>query len=163
MSNRHNLKYKHEFRWAVVLTAFSGLWLFLAYLLGFLDKRIDLYLSLQSLWLIPASLIFYWAIKNLRDGQNKGELSFWQGVQSGTLIAVIAIPMHILLNLLFFYTLGAGFFEAAIQYSIELGMDPRELEVFYSFPALLFRETTGLIAFGFIISLFLSMFLKRES
>lgn len=162
MAKRTKIKYRHEFRWAVILTAFSAIWLLLANVTGLHDQRVDLYLSLEGLWMGPAALIFFLSIKSLRDNENEGELSFWQGVQSGTLVAVIAVPMDIALNLLYFLTIGAGFFDAAITYSLELGMDLGELDLFYSLPALLFRETTGIIAFGFIISLLVSMFLKSK-
>lgn len=156
------MKYKHEFNWALKLTAVSALWLALQYFTGLHSTHIHLHPLLGMLWYIFALIVIFLSIKNLRDQSLEGELYFWSGVQSGTMVAVISLPMHLVLYLLYYSTVGSIFFESAISYSLELGIDREEVEAFFNLPVLLIRETMGIIASGFIISLLSSVFLKTD-
>jgi hypothetical protein len=156
------MKFKHEFHWALVLTLTSACWLLIAWFSGLHSHRIDLHMLLGNMWVVPAAVVIWFSIKTLRDKVNDGYLSYWNGVQSGTLVAAIALPMHLILYSLYYLTIGSVFFDSAIAFSLEIGMDPVDAGVFFSLPSLLIRETFSIIAAGFIISLFVSMFLKKQ-
>lgn len=156
------MKYRHEFHWGLALTAVSAAWLLIQYFTGLHSTHIELHPIWGNLWIVFCFLTLYFSLKNLREKNNNGFLSFWEGVQSGTLVAVISIPMHLILYILYYSTIGSVFFDSAIALSDKLGMPKEEAEMFFSLPSLLFRETISILAAGFILSLIASMFLIKE-
>lgn len=156
------MKFQHEFNWAIILTGVSAAWLLVQYATGLHSTHIHLHPLYGMLWYVLAFTVIFFSIKNLRHQSPDGKLFFWEGVQSGTLVAGISIPMHLIIYAIYYSTIGSVFFESAIAYSLELEMERSEAEMFFTLSGLLIRETLSIIASGFIISLLSSVFLKTD-
>lgn len=140
----------------------STFWLVIQYFGGLHSHRIELHPLLGILWYVFAFVLLYFSLKQLRSKQDNEYLDFWQGVQSVTMVAVMSVPMHLILYTAYYSTLGSVFFESAITFSAQIGLPTDEAEQYFNLPALLVRETLGIISSGFIISLLSSMFLKSS-
>ncbi|TVR88766.1 MAG: DUF4199 domain-containing protein [Saprospirales bacterium] len=156
------MKFKHEFHWALYLTLASAVWLLIANFSGLHSDWIEIHLLTGDLWFVPALPVIWMSVKKLRDGENEGLLSFWQGVQSGTLVVVMALPLILILHVIYYYTLGDMYFDLAIVLSVDRGMDPTEAQMYFNLPVQLIRKTFSIVAAGFILSMFVSMFLKKQ-
>jgi len=157
----NGIKYRHEFRWAIRLSIMSALWLLVQYFTGLHHQNIEWHPLFGFLWYIFAFLILHFSLKQLK-AEEGGSLEFWQGVQSVTLIAVMSVPLHLVLNIIYYSTMGSVFFESAVSHSVEMGWEVEEAGQYFTLSALLVRETLGLISSGFIISLLSSGFLKNK-
>ncbi len=154
-------KYRHELKWAIRLSIMSAIWLLVQYVSGLHSSLIEWHPIVGLSWYVFAFLVFHFSLKELKSAEGD-TLDFWKGVQSVTMIAVMAVPLHLILNIVYFSTIGSVFFESAVAHFVEVGWDAEEAGYYFSLPAILFRETLGIISFGFIISLISSMFLKNK-
>ena len=74
---------KIEFKWAIIFTIMTLLWMVLEKLCGLHGKYIDYHLYLTNLFAIPAIWVMVLALKNKKNNYYSGNMNYKQGLVSG--------------------------------------------------------------------------------
>lgn len=126
---------------------------------------------------ILLSMIFvFFGIKKHRDENNGGNISFWEALKVGVLIAAIPAIAFGLYNLLYIEVLDPEFMDKYYQYYMDEAQATMNLEEFEAMKTKIEREKESfqspivqfgamsltVLIIGFIVSLISSIILKKE-
>jgi hypothetical protein len=165
---------KYEIKYGAITGAGICLWIIAEYLLGFHTDKMDVgEYSIYFVVLIPLITI-YLGIKEKRDRQNKGVISFNYGVRTGLMISLIAAVITSLFIIFYFNFIDPKFFERGVQYQTqklilkgktnkEIAGQIENIRLTFSFVNQLLFAILGTVVTGFIISIVLSLILKRKT
>lgn len=112
---------KIEIKWAIIFTIVALLWMLLEKLSGLHDKYIDYHLYLTNLFAIPAIWIMVLALKDKKKRFYNGQISYRQGLISGTLLSVIIALLSPISQWITTYIITPEYFPNVIKRSVELG------------------------------------------
>lgn len=80
---------KIEIKWAIIFSVVGLLWMVLEKLTGLHGKYIDYHLYLTNLFAIPAIIVMVMALKDKKKNFYNGQMSYKQGLISGTILSII--------------------------------------------------------------------------
>ena len=80
---------KIELKWAIIFSVVGLLWMVLEKLTGLHGKYIDYHLYLTNLFAIPAIIVMVMALKDKKKNFYNGQMSYKQGLISGTILSII--------------------------------------------------------------------------
>ncbi|WP_304038224.1 DUF4199 domain-containing protein, partial [Mesonia mobilis] len=84
--------FRIEFRWAIIFSMFTLLWMYFEKSMGWHDELISKHAIYTNLIAIPYLIIFVIALINKREKDFNGVMTWKQGLVSGTIIsAIIAV------------------------------------------------------------------------
>ncbi len=78
-----------EIKWAIIFSVVGLLWMVLEKLTGLHGKYIDYHLYLTNLFAIPAIIVMVMALKDKKKNFYNGQMSYKQGLISGTILSII--------------------------------------------------------------------------
>ncbi|MGB2996914.1 MAG: DUF4199 domain-containing protein, partial [Ferruginibacter sp.] len=112
---------KIEFKWAIIFTIMTLLWMVLEKLCGLHGKYIDYHLYLTNLFAIPAIWVMVLALKNKKNNYYSGNMNYKQGLVSGIIISAFIALLSPLTQWITSYVITPEYFPNVIRRSVELG------------------------------------------
>lgn len=165
--------FKYEIKYGIITGVGICIWIFLEFLLGFHTVNMDWgQYSIYFVLIIPI-ITTYLGIKEKRDNQNGGIISFGGGIKTGLMISLIAAVITALFIIIYFNYINPGFFERGIAFQKEklilkgktgkeIGKELKNIRATFSFINQLLFGIIGTVGTGLIISIVLSLFLKKS-
>ncbi len=164
---------KTELKYGVIIALASAVWLIAVDLAGLHDKYIE-YLN-TIMWLayaIPIAGLFF-AIKDKRDKDYKGYISYGQCVKSGIIISLIQGILGAIVQVVFILFINPNFSVAMTDYQRQQmlikGVPEEQADIAINMMQFMFSPTMmavfafiGAIIGGLIITLILGAILKKE-
>ena len=147
---------KIEFRYAILTSLCTLLWLILEYTVGLQDNYISLhpYVSVLAMILIP---VITYRLSLIEKLDKKGKLSFKDAFTSGLILTLFATVLAIPIQLIFHKLINPDFFANMIQYAITHGKERLEQAAqYFNLKTYLIESTLGTFVVGVIISLILA-------
>lgn len=155
-------RYKTELKWAAIFIAMMLLWMCLERLGGFHDERIALHPYVTNIIAIPAILVYVRALREKRDRDLGGTMSYGQGFLSGALITLFVTIATPLTQYVTSTIITPHFFENSIRYAVESGkMTQEAAEEYFSLKNYLVQATIGAPIMGLITSAIVALFARR--
>ena len=155
-------QYKTELKWAAIFVVMMLLWMCLERLGGFHDERIALHPYVTNLVAIPAILIYVLALREKRDKDLAGTMSYGQGFLSGAVITLFVTIVTPLTQYVTSTLITPHFFENAIRYAVENGKLTQEAaEEYFSLKNYLVQATIGAPVMGLLTSAIVAIFARR--
>jgi uncharacterized membrane protein YhaH (DUF805 family) len=156
-------KYRTELKWGLIFTAMMLIWMIGENLTGLHDVHIDKHPIFTNLILFPAVLIFVLALREKRDKDLGGKMTWMQGFIAGLLISVVVAALSPLVQYLTHVIISPQYFENAIAYSVESGNATQgEAESFFNLGSYLIQGAVGAIFMGMITSAIVSFFVRKS-
>ena len=112
---------KIEFKWAIIFSVVGLLWMVLEKLTGLHGKYIDYHLYLTNLFAIPAIIVMVMALKDKKKNFYNGQMSYKQGLISGTILSIIIAVLSPLTQWITSYIITPEYFPNVIKRSVEIG------------------------------------------
>ncbi|TAH20725.1 MAG: DUF4199 domain-containing protein [Cytophagales bacterium] len=161
MLNNHTI----EFKWAMVFSVMTLLWMVLEKLSGLHSTYIDYHLYLTNLYAIPAIWIFVLALKNKKMSFYDGIITYRQGLISGIILSAIIALISPLTQWLTSYVITPEYFPNVIKRSVELGYykTTAEAEAYFNYQKYAIQGIFGALVMGIITSLVTMLFLRSKS
>lgn len=158
-------KYAIEIKWAVIFFAVSLLWMLIEKMAGWHGPRIDLHPYLTNLFAIPAIAVYVFAIREKRNLDYNGIMTWKQGFIAGLIITVVVALMSPLNQAITHLYLSPEYFPNAIEFSLQKNPDMtrEEAEAFFTLKSYIMQGTIGALLMGVITSAFVSIFLKKKA
>ena len=149
-----------ELKWGVVLAVSVFLWVIMEWLLGFHDEFIHLHPYVSNAYFILMIIVLIFGLKDKKRSA-EGGLLYKEGVISGFLIGLFALPLHILLSYIFLEFINPHYFENAIAAGEALGRPRELLEGYFNLKSYLF-QTSFLPAMTVVLGAVIMLFLKTK-
>ncbi|WP_350289640.1 DUF4199 domain-containing protein [uncultured Croceitalea sp.] len=156
-------KFATEIKWGVIFTIAALLWMVFEKGLGWHDENIDKQAIYTNFFAIIAIVIFIIALREKRNKDLGGKMTWFQGVASGIIISVIVAILSPLSQYLTHEFISPDYFKNAIAYAVEnKGMSQENAETFFSFKSYLIQSAFGALGMGTVTSAIIALFLKKK-
>ncbi len=152
---------KTEIRWGIILGVVFLLWNVLMAVCGFHGDFIEYHAKVDSLFFVPFVLIYYLALKQIRDIDLGGDLSFSRGMKSSLISVCVALPVFLLSTYITTQFISPGFFSNAINTGVRMGQDESMLESVFNLKSYLLM-TCVYTVLGLIVGAVATFLLRRK-
>ena len=156
-------KYRTELKWALIFTGMMFLWMIGERLTGLHDVHIDKHPIFTNFVAIPAIIIFVLALREKRDKDLNGKMTWSQGFISGLIISVIIAALSPIMQFITLNYLSPQYFENAIAYSVESGnATQEEADSFFNINNYMFMGAISSVFMGMVTSAIVSIFVRKS-
>ena len=165
---------KIEIKYGVIIGVLLALWNLTEYAFGFHSKHIEIHAIVTNFFIIIPIIFLILGIREKRDKELKGELSYWQGVKTGLLISLVTAVLAVIFLYLYHNYINPYFFSDMIEYTTskaarENPNNPEAIELartaavnYFTLTSYLIQGFFGSIIFGTVISLVVPAVLRRK-
>ncbi|MEL6842716.1 MAG: DUF4199 domain-containing protein [Bacteroidota bacterium] len=156
-------KYRTEIKWGLIFTGMMLLWMIGESLTGLHDEHIDKHPIFTNLILFPAIIIFVLALREKRDKDLNGKMTWMQGFIAGLIISVVVAILSPLTQYIIHGIISPQYFENAIAYSVESGnATQEEADRFFNLSSYFIQGAIGAIFMGMITSAIVALFVRKS-
>lgn len=138
------------------------LWMFLERLTGLHSNHIDKHATYTNFILIPAILIYVFALLDKRKHFYNGKMTYKQGLITGLILTGIITLLSPLTQVISTYLVSPAYFTNVIKYTVENAkMTQIEAENYFNLKNYIFQGLIGAPIMGIITTLIVSIFTKN--
>ena len=155
--------YKTEIKWAAIFIVMSLAWMYLEKALGWHDEKIALHPYLTMLYMFPAILVYVLALREKRDKDLNGKMSWKQGFLSGMLVSIIVAAFSPISMYVTQHWITPDYFPNAIEYAVnEQQLTLEAAQDYFSYKSYVVQSVIGAIIMGLITSSIVAAIVKRS-
>lgn len=152
-----------EMKWAFFFIMMMVLWMVMEKLVGLHDVYIDQHAIYTNFIMIPAILIYFFALRDKRETFYKGKMTYTQGLVSGLVITAIVTVITPALQFVTSTFITPDYFQNVSAYSVEQGMmTAQEAAEYFNLRSYIIQATIGAPIMGIITSLIVAGFVKKN-
>lgn len=153
-----------EIKWGLIFIAMLLVWMVLERILGFHDTRIALHMYVTNLVMIPAITIYLLALKDKREKDLQGQMSWLQGFVSGLIIALVVAVFSPLTQYLISAFISPNYFANIIEFSVQQNeMTREEAEAYFNYQNYAIQSAIGAVVMGAITGAIVAIFVKKRA
>ena len=157
------MKRTTELTWAGIFVAVALLWMVLERVAGLHGPRIEYHAMLTNLFALPAVMVYVLALRDKRDSDLGGTMTYSQGFVSGAIITVIVALVSPLSQWVTHTIITPKYFENAIAAADRMGMASRdEAEAYFNLANYIRLSMFGALAMGLGTTAVVAFFVKRK-
>jgi hypothetical protein len=156
--------YQIEFKWAIIFSLVGLVWMLLERLVGLHDQYIDYHMYLTNLFAIPAIVVMVMALKEKKQKHFEGNMSYVQGLLSGTILSVIIAILSPATQWITTYVITPHYFENVIRRSVELGyfVDAAAAEANFNYANYAKQGAIGALVMGVVTVAIAMIFIRTK-
>ncbi|MHC8949552.1 DUF4199 domain-containing protein [Sphingobacterium hungaricum] len=153
-----------EFKWAIIFTIMSLLWMVLEKLCGLHDRNIDYHMYLTNLFAIPAIWTYVLALQDKKKNFYEGKMDYKQGLVSGIILTLIITLISPFTQWVITYVISPEFFPNVIKRSVELGYyESTEIaEANFNYKNYALQGMIGALTMGIITTAIVMIFVRTK-
>ena len=156
-------KFKTEIKWGVIFALATLAWNFLEKSLGFHSDKIDQHATVTMFFMIPAILIYVLALREKRNKDYGGKMTYKQGVISGIIIALVVTFLTPLTQYLAVEVISPDYFQNAIDFGVKSGQTTLEqAETYFTLKNYIIQSAIFAPVAGIITSLIVALFMRKS-
>lgn len=155
---------KIEIKWAIYFALMTLVWMLLEKLSGLHGTYIDYHLYLTNLFAIPAIWFMVLALKDKKKKYYKGDMSYKQGLISGSIISAFIALLSPLTQWIISYVIAPEYFPNVIKRSVEIGYykTTAEAEAYFNYKSYAISSTIFAFLFGVVTTAIAMLFLRTK-
>ena len=132
-------------------------------LLGWHDKHIDKHAYLTMIFMIPAIAVYVFALRDKRNNDLGGKMTWKQGFMSGLIITLIVTLLSPLTQYITSKWITPDYFKNVINYTVEHGMKTmEEAQAYFNLENYIVQSVIGAIVMGIITSAIVALFVRNS-
>lgn len=153
-----------EIRWAFIFVATLLLWMVAERAVGLHSTHIDKHMIYTNLFAIPAIVVYVLALRDKRQRDHGGIMTYRQGVRAGLIItavvALLSAPAQWVISTL----ITPDYFANVIAYSVDTGAyDSYEAAAaYFNLGNYLVQSVVGALIMGTVTSLIVAFFTRSK-
>ena len=156
-------KYKTEIKWGIIFVLTTLIWNFLEKSLGFHGENIAQHPVVTNFFMIPAILIYVLGIREKREKDLGGTMTFKQGFIAGMIITLVVTVFTPLTQYLVSTVITPDYFQNMIDYSVEIEKyTQEEAENIFNLHSYMVQSTLFAPAIGTVTSLVVALIMKKS-
>ena len=154
---------KTEIKWAFIFILALLTWTLIEMLSGLHSSRIHLHPYVTNLFAIVAIVIYVKALKDKRDHDFNGQLTYKEGLISGSIITVIVTLFSPLSQVIIHQIISPNYFKNMINYSVSNNlMTALEAETYFELKNYIVISVIGALVMGLVTTLIVAVFVKQK-
>lgn len=156
-------KFKTEIKWGIIFVLTTLIWNFLEKSLGFHGENIAQHAVVSNFFMIPAFFIYVLGIREKREKDLGGTMTFKQGFIAGMIITLVVTVFTPLTQYLVSTVITPDYFQNKIDYSVEIETyTQEEAENVFNLQSYMVQSTLLAPAIGAVTSLLVALFMKKS-
>lgn len=156
-------KYKTEIKWGIIFVLATLIWNFLEKSLGFHGENIAQHPVVTNFFMIPAILIYVLGIREKREKDLGGTMTFKEGFIAGMIITLVVTVFTPLTQYLASTVISPDYFQNAIDYSVSSGESTlEEAQAFFNLQSYMIISIIFAPVVGTLTSLAVAYFMKKS-
>jgi hypothetical protein len=157
-------KYVIEIKWAFIFMAVLLGWMLLEKLTGLHSTHIDKQQYLTMLFMIPAILVYVWALRDKKKNLYEGRMTWLQGFLCGLIMSVIITIFSPLTQWIITYVITPEYFPNVIAYAVKTGYYKtlEEAEAYFNFRNYAIQSTIWALVMGVVTSAIVAIFTRSK-
>jgi hypothetical protein len=154
---------KTEIKWAFIFVLALLTWTLIEMLSGLHSSRIHLHPYVTNLFAIVAIVMYVKALKDKRDHDFNGKLTYKEGLISGSIITVIVTLFSPLSQVITHQLISPNYFKNMINYSVSNNlMTALEAETYFELKNYIVISVIGSLVMGLVTTLIVALFVKEK-
>lgn len=154
--------YKTEIKWALLFVVAALAWMFVEKAAGLHDTHIDKHAIYTNLFAIPAIAIYILALREKRDSDYGGVMTYKQGFISGLIITLIVTVLSPVTQVITSTIITPDYFANVIEYAVEQGELTREAaESYFNLKSYIIQGLIGAPVMGILTTAIVAFFVKK--
>lgn len=151
-----------EIKWALIFTLVMLLWMLGERVTGLHDEHIDIHMVLTNLFAIPAIAVYILALRDKRQRDFHGVMSWRQGMLSGAVISLVVALLAPGAQWLISTVISPHYFENVIAYSVASGYhaSQEEAAAYFNLGNYMVQSAAGALIMGLVTSAVVAFFLR---
>ncbi|MGH2575679.1 MAG: DUF4199 domain-containing protein [Ignavibacteria bacterium] len=165
---------KTEIKYGLITGIAVCIWILLEFILGFHNEKLEIGKYSGYFATIIPIITLYLTIKEKRDMHLNGFLTLGQGIKTGLIVSLISAVITTLFFMIYNNYINPGWMELAMEWEksqmmqsgasqTEIAEKIKQYETMYSPTNQLLFGFLATVAVGFILSLIISLILKKKS
>lgn len=156
-------KFKIEFKWALIFTIASLLWMYFEKTMGWHGEHIEQHPIYTNLFGIVAIVIYVFALRDKRANFYNGIMDWKQGFLSGAILSIIIAAITPLAQYVAHTYISPQYFENMIAYSVKNNiMKIEAAENYFVLSKYMFMSAFFALSVGIVTAAVVAWFLKSK-
>lgn len=153
-----------ELKWGFYFALMTLAWMVLEKVAGLHGKYLDYQMYLTNLFAIPAIWFMVLALKDKKKNYYKGNMTYVQGLISGTIVSVVIALLSPLTQWIITYVISPEYFPNVIKRSVELGYykTTAEAEAYFNYKNYAMSSTIFAFIFGVATTAIAMIFIRTK-
>ncbi|MBM2815263.1 MAG: hypothetical protein HW421_2025 [Ignavibacteria bacterium] len=153
-----------EIKWAIYFFVMMLFWMLLEKIFGLHSTNIDKHPIFTNFIAIPAIMIYVFAFRDKRKNYYNGEMSYKQGVITGSIITLIVTVFSPLVQYITSTIITPEYFPNAIKYTVETGkMTQQAAEDYFNLNNYIVQGLIGTPVMGLVTTLIVAIFTRKKA
>lgn len=153
-----------ELKWALIFTVMMLLWMVIERVSGLHGRFIDQHAIYTNFVAIPAIIIYVLALREKRDKDLGGLMSWPQGFVAGLIMSLIIMVLTPVTQWLTHEVISPQYFTNVIAYAVDNGMmTNEEAQAYFSLKNYLIQSVIGALIMGTVTSAIVAIFVRRSA
>lgn len=154
--------YTVEIKWGIRFTLLILAWAIIEKLLGFHDDKISSWYLFSSLFMIPAVLFYFLALKEKKHIYS-GNMSWAQGFISSIILSFIIALLNPFTQIVIYKAITPHFFEKIIEYkTANSSMTLKVAQDYFNLKTFIIQGCFTSLSYGTVTGATISLFLKNK-
>lgn len=155
---------KWEIKWAFIFMAVLLIWMYLEKLSGLHNEHLSLQQYLTLLFIIPAVIIYVWALKDKKKAFYNGKMSYKQCFISGLVITIIITLFSPLTQYIISYWITPDYFSNVMAHAVKTGYfkTMEEAEAFFNYKNYAIQSTIWAFISGILTTAIVGIFVRTK-
>ncbi len=156
-------KFKIEFKWAIIFTIASILWMVLEKSLGLHDEYISEHAIYTNIFAVIAITVYVLAIIEKKKYFYNGSMNWTQGFLAGLMLTIFVAILSPLAQYIVFHYISPDFFKNIIAYAVANKIYTQAAaDTYFTMNSYILQGIVGSISMGVITSAIVALILKTK-
>jgi len=153
-----------EIKWGIIFTIALMLWTLIERLLGFHSTHIDKQATFTLIFIIPAFVMYYFALVEKRETYYAGQMNWTQGFVSGLVVSIVVALLSPISQFITHEFISPHYFENAIEYGVSSGQfeNHAQAEETFNLVSYIFQSMLFAVVSGAVTAAIVAIFTKRK-
>lgn len=157
-------KFKIEFKWAVILSICSLIWMYFEKMMGWHAEKVKFQPIYTMLFGFVVILIYVLALLHKKKIYYNNQINWKQGFLSGAILSLFVAAFTPIVIFISFEYISPDFFSNMINYKTEkTEMTLEEAKKYFTLSNYVYMSTFSTLSNGIVISAILSFFIKSKT
>jgi hypothetical protein len=157
--------YKTEVKWAIIFAVMTLLWMLMEKLGGYHDKNIAQHAFITNFIMIPAITIYVLALKEKKNKDFNGRMTYKQGLKSGFILSIMITLLGPITQSITSLVITPDYFKFASEYAVSTGKLTQEgADAYFNLGSYIIQGLIGAPVMGIITSALVAFFtIKKQN
>lgn len=150
-----------EIKWGIIFIVVSMLWVLIARLVGLHDNYIAYHSTYSNFFALIAIAIFVLALREKREKDLNGSMTWMQGFISGLIVAIVVAILTPVSQWITHVIISPNYFENISNFAVsEGGMDAEQAEIYFTLGSYIIQSMLFTLVIGTITAALVAVFIK---